>query len=85
MEQKQILKQVLDINQITFNNAFDAMVLLQDQFEMIANTALDQIPGLPAEGRKAFESWAQAFKEGRKNFKQLIDNSFDQAEKFFAI
>jgi hypothetical protein len=85
MEQKQVFKQMIDFNQTTFNNAFDAVVLLQDQFEKVANTALDQIPGLPAEGRKAIENYAESFKEGRKNFKQQIDNGFEQAEKLFMI
>lgn len=85
MEQKQVFKQMIDFNQKTFNNAFDAMVLLQDQFEKVANTALDQIPGVPAEGRKAIENWAGAFKEGRKNFKQQMDNGFEQAERLFVI
>jgi hypothetical protein len=61
------------------------MVLLQDQFEKVGNTALEQIPGMPAEGRKAVENWAETFKEGRTNFKQQIDTSFEQAEKLFVI
>jgi hypothetical protein len=85
MNQKQLLKQMIDFNQTTFNNAFKAMVLLQDQFENAGNTALDQIPDLPAEGRKAIENWAEAFKEGRTNFKQQIDNGFEQTEKIFVI
>lgn len=85
MEQKQVLRQIFEFNQSTFNNTFEAMVLLQDQFEKIANTALDQIPGLPAEGRKAIENWAEVFKNGRQSFKQQMDNSFEQAEKLMVI
>lgn len=85
MEQKKIVKQMLEFNQATFNNVFDSMVLMQDQFEKIADTALDQIPGLPAQGRKAIENWKEAFKSGRKSFKQQIDNGFEQADKLFNI
>lgn len=85
MEQKQVFRQVFEFNQATFNNAFEAMVLLQDQFEKIANTALDQMPGMPPEGRKAMENWAALFKNGRENFKQQVDNSFEQAEKLMVI
>jgi hypothetical protein len=85
MEQKQVLRQIFEFNQSTFNNAFEAMVLLQDQFEKITNTALDQIPGLPAEGRKAIDNWAEVFKNGRQSFKQQMDNSFEQAEKLMVI
>ncbi len=85
MDQKQVAKQVLAFNQATFDNTFDAIVLLQNQFEKVANTALDQIPGLPAEGRQAIDNWTKAFKEGRQNFKQQIDKGFDQAEKLFVV
>ena len=85
MEQRQVIKQMIDFNQTTFGNAFDAMVLLQDQFDKVANTALDQIPGVPAEGRKAIKNWSEVFKDGRKNFKQQIDSGFEQAEKLFVI
>jgi hypothetical protein len=85
MEANQITKKMIDFNQTSFNNAFDAVVLLQDQFEKAANTALEQFPGLPEKGRQAIENWAEAFKEGRKNFKAQIDNGFEQAEKLFVI
>ncbi len=83
MDQKQLFKQMIEFNQTTFNNTFNAAVLVHDQFEKVANAALDQIPGLPAEGRKAIENWADVFKTGRNSFKQQIDNSFEQAEKLF--
>jgi hypothetical protein len=83
MDQKQLFKQMIEFNQTTFNNIFDATVLVQDQFEKVASAALDQIPGLPAEGRKAIENWADVFKDGRNSFKQQIDNGFEQAEKLF--
>jgi hypothetical protein len=83
MDQKQLFKQMIEFNQTTFKNIFNATVLVQDQFEKVANAALDQIPGLPAEGRKSIEHWADVFKDGRNSFKQQIDNSFEQAEKLF--
>ncbi len=83
MDQKQLFKQMIEFNQTTFNNIFNATALIQDQFEKAANAALDQIPGLPAEGRKAIENWADVFKTGRNTFKQQIDHSFEQADKLF--
>jgi hypothetical protein len=85
MDQKQMFKQMIEFNQTTFNNAYDAMVLVQDQFEKAACAALDQARGLPAEGRKAIENWSEAFKDGRKSLKQQMDNGFEQAEKLFVI
>ena len=85
MDQKQMFKPMIEFSQTTFNNAFDAMVLLQDQFEKAATAALDQTNWLPAEGRKSIDTWVEAFKVGRKNFKQQTDNGFEQVEKLFAL
>lgn len=84
MDQKQILKQMIEFNQATFNNTYQAMVLLQDQFERIAQTAIDQANWLPAEGRKAIENWVEAYKTGRDNYKSYVDDSYKKVEKYFA-
>ncbi|MCP4744648.1 MAG: hypothetical protein GY874_00675 [Desulfobacteraceae bacterium] len=85
MDQKILLKQMLDFNQTSFNNTFNAMTLVQDQFENIAKTVLEQANWLPAEGRKAIENWVETFKNGRKNFKQQVEDSYSQVEKFFTF
>lgn len=83
MDQKQMLKQMIEFNQATFNNTFQAMVLLQEQFERVAQTAIEQANWLPAEGRKAIEDWVGAYKTGRDKYKKHIDDSYKKVEKFF--
>jgi gas vesicle protein len=85
MDQKQTFKQMIEFNRTTFNNAYNAMVLVQDQCEKAAYEVLDQATALPFEGRKAIENWSEAFKDGRKNLKQQMDNGFEQAEKLFVV
>ncbi|MGD9368867.1 MAG: hypothetical protein PVH87_24400 [Desulfobacteraceae bacterium] len=84
MDQKQLVKKMIEFNQSTFNNSFQALALLQDQFERIANTAIDQASWMPAEGRKAIENWVEAYKTGRDNFKSHVDDSYKHVERFFA-
>lgn len=84
MNQNQILKQMIEFNQATFNNTFQAMVLLQDQFERIAQTTVEQANWLPAEGRKSIEDWVEAYKTGRDNYKSYVDDSYKKVEKYFA-
>jgi len=75
MDQKQILKQMVEFNQTAFNNAFNAMTLLQDQFENVAKTALEQAK-LPAEGRRAIENWTETYKSaGCGSFATTHSNS----------
>ena len=85
MDQKEMVKQMIEFNQTTFNNVFDSIVLIQDQFESIAMKALNQSGIVPEEGRKALESWTKVLKNGRKDIKVQIDSGFQQAEKIFDI
>ncbi len=85
MDQKEMVKQMIEFNLATFNNVFDSIVLIQDQFESIAMKAMDQSGVVPAEGRKAIEGWVNVLKDGRKNIKSHIDSSLQQAEKLLDI
>ncbi len=82
MKQDQIIKQMIEFNQATFNNTFQAMVLLQDQFERIAQTTVEQANWLPAEGRKTIENWVEAYKTGRDNYKSYVDDSYKKVETY---
>ena len=83
MDPKQMLKQMLEFNQAAFNNAFNALTLLQDQFEGAAKTVLDQA-NVPAEGRQALENCTETYKSACQTLKQQIDDSFSQVEKALA-
>lgn len=85
MDQKQMLKQIVEFNQATFNSTFNAIEMLQDQFERVAQTVMDQASWMPAEGRKAVDSWIAACKAGRDNYKSYLDESYKQAEKYLNI
>jgi len=84
MDQKQILKQMLDFQKTTFDNSFNAMVLLQEQSEKASQTLLDQATWLPAEGRKAIDEWIAAYKQGQVEYKAQVDENFKKVEAFFA-
>lgn len=81
MDQRQIAKQMIEFGQATFNSAYDANTMLQDQFERVSKTVLDQATWLPSEGRKAIDNWTATFKTGRENFKKYVDNSYKQAQE----
>ena len=83
MEQKQLFKQMLDFQKTTFENSFNAMVLLQEHTEKASKTLLDQVTWLPDEGRKASNEWIAACKKGRDDFKALVDENFSKMEAIF--
>lgn len=82
MDQKQIFKQMVDFNKGAFNNAYTAMVMVQDQTETLANTMLNQATWMPEEGRKAIHEWVDAFKKGREEYKKTVDEAFKKVEEF---
>ncbi|MDI7261288.1 MAG: hypothetical protein QME90_15400 [Thermodesulfobacteriota bacterium] len=83
MEQSKIAKQMVDFNKATFDNTFNAMVMLQEQTERMVNMFLEQATWLPDQGKKALNDWVQAFKKGRDDFKKAVDESFKKVDDFF--
>jgi hypothetical protein len=83
MDQKQIFKQMVEFNKGAFNNSFNAMVMIQDQTETLANTMLSQASWMPEEGQKALRDWVDSFKKGRDDYKKAIDEAFGKVEEFF--
>ncbi|MGA2401194.1 MAG: hypothetical protein ABSG91_05740 [Syntrophobacteraceae bacterium] len=78
-----MLKQMIDFNKATFDNAFNAMALLQEQTERMTKNFVDQAASLPDEGRKGLNDWIQAIEKGREEFKKAVDRSFSNVEAYF--
>lgn len=83
MDSAKIAKQMIDFQKTTFDNSFSAMVMLQEQTEIMANTLLDQATWMPAEGKKAINDWVKSYKKGREDFKKIVDENFKKVEDFF--
>ena len=82
MEPTGIAKQVIDLQKTAFDNAFNAMVMLQDQTEKMTSSLLGQVPGLPEEAKKAINEWVKAYKKGRDDFKMFVDENYKKVEAF---
>jgi polyhydroxyalkanoate synthesis regulator phasin len=82
MDQKQVFKQMVEFNKSAFNNAFNAMIMVQDQNETLANTMITQATWLPEEGKKAVQEWVDTFKKGREAYKKTVDEAFKKVEEF---
>jgi hypothetical protein len=83
MDQKEVLKKMIDFNKTSFDNSFSAMVMIQDQTEQMVNTLLDQAPWIPAEGKKAIGEWLDSYKKGRETFKKVVEDSFKKVDASF--
>ena len=83
MDQKQIFKQMIEFNKTTFDNSFNAIVMMQDQAEQATNTLIEQATWLPAEGKTAIDDWVKAYKKGRDDLKKMMDESFKKVERCY--
>ena len=84
MEPLKMAKQLIDFNKATFDNTFNAMVLLQEQTEKMVDTLMAQATFLPEEGKKMLNEWVGTFKKGREDFKKAVDESFGKVETYFS-
>ncbi len=83
MDQKQMVRQMIDFQKASFDNSFNAMVLIQEQTEKMAKTFLDQAGWLPEDGRKVLSQWIGAYKKGRDDFKKSVDEHFLKVNEYF--
>jgi hypothetical protein len=83
MEQKDMIKQVIDFNSAVYNDSFNNMVTFQEQMEKAATTMIDQAVWLPEESKKAIRGWIEAYNEGRDKFKIALDEQMKKVETLF--
>jgi hypothetical protein len=74
------VKQIISFQKTTFENSFAAVESLQEQTEELVTSAWRQAPWLPDEGKLMMEHWIAALREGRKTFRQSVQDGFDRME-----
>jgi len=83
MDQKQIMKQMLDFNQRIFNNAFSTLSALQDQTESFIYRFMDKSNFATPESKKIVQQITEAYHKGRSDFKALMDENYRKAYEYF--
>lgn len=83
MDMKSIAKQTIDFNKAAVNNSFNAMMMVQVQMGIMTDTILNQIPGLPLEGKRVVDVWTKTYRDGCDQLRKAIVDSFDKVEDLF--
>lgn len=83
MENREIVKQMMDLHKTSFENFFSMMVMLQDQAEKLFKPFVEKAPGISDESKKVVDQWTSEYKKSRDNFKKAIDNGYAKVEAFF--
>lgn len=84
MNNKVILKQIVQFNKTAFDNTFKAMKMAQEHGEKMLTALLDQATWLPEEGKKTITDWVKAYKKGVDDFKATVDEQYKKVDEFFA-
>ena len=85
MDQKVIVKQMIDFHKSTFHNSYNAMVMLQDQTEKMLNTFFSQANWVPQDLKNVVGEWVVSYKKGRDEFKKSVDENFRRVEDYFTL
>lgn len=83
METGKIANQTISFQKTLFENTFNAMSMVQDQTEKMANSFLTQLPWVNEDGKKAVNDAVKMYKEARDNFKKAVDEGFMKMEEMF--
>jgi hypothetical protein len=84
MNSNPIVKQMLDFQKTTFDNFFNAMVLVQEQSEKMTQAYFEQISWLPEESKRLMDQWLTMGKKGRDDFKSALDENFNNVSEILA-
>ena len=83
MDNKEIVKQMIDLHKTSFGNCFSTMVTIQDQAEKIMKTFVDHTPGITDEGKRVIDQLNSVYKKNGDDFKKVIDEGYVKVETFF--
>jgi hypothetical protein len=83
MHPKMIAKQIIDFNKAAFDNTFDTITALEDHSEKMVRLFLEKASLFPPEGKKVITEWMEAYKKGKKDFKESVNDRFKSVEDFF--
>jgi len=84
MDPKKMGKQMIDFYKTTFDNSFNAMMMLQEQMERMSNLYWGQMVNLPDDTKKGLAEWTKSYKKMCEDFKKMVDESFKRLESFVA-
>lgn len=83
MDSKQITKQLMDFNKITFDNAFNTMTILHDKTADIVLRFLERANWITEDGKKVINEWTKSCKKGSEYFKGYADENYKKIADYF--
>ena len=84
MDTKKMNQQMIDLYKTSYNNSFNAMMMLQEQMERMGAMYWGQMGNLPEEAKKGMTEWTKSYKKNCEEFKKAVDDGFQKLESYTA-
>jgi len=84
MDPKKLGQQMMDFYKTTFDNSFNALMMLQEQTERVTGLYWGQMVNLPQEAKKELNEWTKFYNKNCEDFKKVVDDGFKNLESFSA-
>jgi hypothetical protein len=85
MFENDMFKTMIELNRTAFINGYNAVATVQEQSEKMMNTFMENNGFMPKEGQKVVDQWVGLYKTGQKEYKKMMDDSFDTFEGLFKV
>ena len=84
MENKEMMKQIIEFNKTTFNNSYDTAIMIGNQAERMTNSFMEAHPEiLPEASKKMYDEWSASVKKGISDMQENINSGFSKFEDYF--
>jgi len=83
MDQKKVLKQMVEFNKMAFDNTFKAMIILQDETERLFSRFMDKALWLPDAGKNAINEWVSTYRRTIEACKCCNEESYKKIINYF--
>lgn len=85
MDNKAFISRAIRYQKAASDNMFSILTTLQSGGEKMVEETLNQCTWFPESGRKGLVFWYDTCTQTRSNLKQMIDQSYEEVQKYFDI
>ena len=85
METIKMTKQMIDFQKAVFNNTFNGIAFMQDYSQNMMDGFMRQFPWVTEQNQKPLKDTVELMKKARTDYKNAIDQGFNQLEDMINI
>jgi hypothetical protein len=75
-------RQLVELQKQAFDSTFNALSAMQDQQRALMSRLIEGAPAVPGEMKQLMDEWGKALENGREQFRDSVDRSFETVESY---